>query len=430
LRLSVACNFEDALIDGLAGYPVTELYGKVTADHAGGGRPSFYLPEVNRAKVERTVRKAHAAGIEFNYLMNASCMGNTEYTRHGQKKIRETLDWVAEIGCDSVTVGTIFMLQLIKRCYPTLKVRISAHRFTDPPRKAAFWQEHGADCVVLNETAFAREFSVLRAIREAVSIDLSLIVNNSCRHDCAIAGTHSSSMAHGSQKQKGIKQNFPLDYHMLFCLDYRLKDPVHFVRANWIRPEDTHLYEELGIDNFKIVERNSPTPELLRRVKAYSERRYDGNLLDLVLPFAYPEESYQSAESKAVFSLKRGIRHFVKPSQMNITRYPLLVKLGLRMGLMYPRKGPSALVLDNRKMDGFMDRFIEQGCIDVDCETCRYCHAFAEKAFTADPEYVTDVQGMFGELFDDMHAGGFWQFKLRDLVPLARKALPSPRKRA
>ena len=93
MRLSVACNFEDALIDGLEGYPVHEVYGKVTADHAGGGRPSFYLPQIDRKKVERTVARAHARGIEFNYLMNASCMGNTEYTRHGQRQIRETLDW-------------------------------------------------------------------------------------------------------------------------------------------------------------------------------------------------------------------------------------------------------------------------------------------------------------------------------------------------
>lgn len=427
MRLSVACNFDDALIDGLAGLPVQELYGKVTADHAGGGRPSFYLPTVDRTKVERTVRRAHAAGIEFNYLMNATCMGNTEYTRHGQRMIRETLDWVAGIGCDSVTVGTIFMLQIVKRCYPTLKVRVSAHRFTDTPRKARFWEEHGADCIVLNETAFAREFAVLRAIRASVSCDLSLIVNNSCRQDCAIAGTHACSMAHASQVQRGQRRNFAIDYHMLFCLDYRLSDPVHFVRANWIRPEDLHLYEAMGFESFKIVERNTPTQVLLTRVRAYADRRFDGNLLDLVLPFAYPEEAYDTREAREVYGIRRGLKHFVRPGQMNVTRYPILVKLGLRMGLLYPRKGKAALVLDNRKLDGFIERFKEKGCADIDCEDCRWCHEWAARAFQVDPDYKAEVQALFRQLFDEMHGGSFWEFRLRDLVGLTRLALPGPR---
>ena len=55
MKLSVACNFDEALLDGLAGYPVYEIYGKLTSDYFGGGRPSFYLPEVNRRRLERYV---------------------------------------------------------------------------------------------------------------------------------------------------------------------------------------------------------------------------------------------------------------------------------------------------------------------------------------------------------------------------------------
>jgi collagenase-like PrtC family protease len=432
LRLSVACNFDDALIDGLAGQPVYEVYGKVSEDHAGGGRPSFYLPKVGRADVERTVRRVHKRGIQFNYLLNASCMGNTEYTREGQHKIRETLDWVSEIGVDSITVGQIYLLQMIKSCYPKLKVRISAHRFTDSVRKARFWEDHGADCIVLNETAFAREFAALRAIREAVSCDLSLIVNNSCRQDCAIAGTHASSLSHGSQKQRGQKRALPLDYHMLFCLDYRLREPVNYVRANWIRPEDLHHYEAMGLDNFKIVERNTPTPELLRRVRAYSSRRYDGNFFDLVLPFNYPAESYTTKSARDAYGWKRAFKHFFRPTQINVTRVPKLARLGKRMALLYPRKGPSALHLDNRKLDGFIDRFLTKSCVAVDCEKCHYCHGFADRAVSIDPEYRKDVLAQYRGLFSDMNDGSFWSMSRRDFVEVkdlvrraASKVVPS-----
>ena len=421
MRLSVACNFDEALLDGLQGYPVYEVYGKVSEDYAGGGRPSFYLPKVDRPKVERFVARAHGMGVQFNYLLNATCMGNAELTREGQRKIRETLDWVAEIGCDSVTVGNILLLQLIKRCYPTLKVRISAHRFTDSPRKARFWEDHGADCIVLNEVSFHRELALLSTIREAVSCDLSLIVNNSCRQDCAIAATHACSLSHGSQHQ-GRAKAFPLDYHMLFCLHYRLSEPVNYIRANWIRPEDLHHYEAIGYDNFKIVERNTPTPELLRRVQAYTARRFDGNFFDLVLPFQYPETSYTTRASRDAYSLGRAVKHFVRPSQVNVTKIPRLAKLGRRMGLLYPRRGEAPLYLDNRALDGFMDRFLTTSCIDVDCESCRYCHRLAEKAVRIDPAYREEVLSDYAKLFEDMHTGAFWEMRPTDVFRAVRAA--------
>lgn len=429
MRLSVACNFDPSLLEQLADYPVYEVYGKVTADYAGGGRPSFYLPKADRSTVARFVREAHRRGIEFNYLLNASCMGNAEYTREGNRKIRETLEWVDELGVDSVTVGQIYLLQLVKRCHPRLKVRISAHRFTDSVRKARFWEDHGADCIVLNETAFAREFKALEAIRKAVSCDLSLIVNNSCRQDCAIAATHACSLSHGSQKRKG-KSDFPLDYHMLFCLDYRLREPVNYVRANWIRPEDLHHYEQMGFDNFKIVERNTPTSELIRRVHAYANRRYEGNFLDLVLPFQYPESAYDTEAAREAYGLRRAVKYFFKPSQVNVTKVPKLAELGRKMGLLYPRKGESALRLDNRELDGFIDRFLQQSCIDVDCEKCRYCHRVAERALTIDPEYRREVLARYEDVFEDMHGGRFWETpNARDLVDVGRLAWKAARAR-
>ena len=41
MKLSVACNFDDALLDGLRDYPVYEIYGKLTSDYFGGGRPEI-----------------------------------------------------------------------------------------------------------------------------------------------------------------------------------------------------------------------------------------------------------------------------------------------------------------------------------------------------------------------------------------------------
>lgn len=246
MKFSVACNFDDALLDGLKPYPVYEIYGKLTTDHFGGGRPSFYLPSVNESKLKSYVEKYHGQHIAFNYLLNASTMGNMEFTRQGQRKIAEMFEWLEAMGVDSVTVATPFFLKLIKARYPRIKVRISSHRYTDDPRKIRFWADEGADYIVISEVGIYREFKVLEAMRKAAGdrVELQLIVNNWCRQDCAIAGIHAVSLNNASQKGS---RGFPLDYCSIFCNHIRLLDPVNYVRANWIRPEDLHYYEDLGV---------------------------------------------------------------------------------------------------------------------------------------------------------------------------------------
>jgi hypothetical protein len=209
--------------------------------------------------------------------------------------------------------------------------------------------------------------------------------------------------------------------HRLFCLDYRLREPVNYIRANWIRPEDLHHYEALGYDNFKIVERNTPTPVLLNRVRAYAARRYDGNLFDLVLPFQYPENAYTNEAARDAFSLKRAVRHFLRPSQVNVTRIPQVAELCGRMGLLYPmREDPPPLYLDNRKLDGFLDRFLDQSCIDLDCETCRYCHQWAQRTVEVDPAYREQVLAAYRKLFEDMNTGDLYEHGRGDFVELGR----------
>ena len=406
MKLSVACNFDEALLKGLAGYPVYEVYGKLTSDYFGGGRPAFYLPEVNRARLEQTVKTAHANGIQFNYLLNASAMGNTEFTKTGQRKMEEMLDWVDGAGVDSITVANVYFLRLIKKRHPRLNVRVSSHRFTDTPRKVRFWVDHGADVIVVSEVGVHREFATLIAMKEAAgNVGLQLIVNNWCRQDCAIAGNHAVALSAASQKKN---RGFPLDYCSILCNQMRLLEPVHYIRANWIRPEDLHHYEKIGYDTFKIVERNTPTQILLERVKAYSERRYDGNLLDLVQNYAYPKDKL-GVVGKDASSLKRMFKYFIKPFTINLLRFRKLVDFGHAASMLYPREGENPVMVDNRALDGFLDRFLEKNCQSTDCNKCRYCHEWAARSVRIDPAYKQKLEPMYEDLMNDIEGGAFWE---------------------
>ncbi|PLY00896.1 MAG: peptidase U32 [Desulfuromonas sp.] len=405
MRLSVATNFDPELIEQCRDYPVTELFGKLQSDAVGGGRAPYQLGKVSRRKLEAHVRHCNVAGIAFNYLLNASCLGNREITRKGQQEINRLLDWVSGIGVTSVTVATPFMLQLVKARHPHLKVRISVFGGVDRVRKAQMWEEMGADCIVLDSILVNRELETLRQIRQSLSCDLELMANNNCLTGCAMSPMHMNALAHSGQAWHANK-GFFIDWCFLKCTEMKLRDPVNYIRSEWIRPEDLPVYEEMGYDLFKIAERDIPTEMMMARVKAYSERRYDGNLLDLIQPYGF--KGIRQDHHYYRHGLGWLLRFILRPALANPLRMLPLKRLAELRGMTRPIEGEPPVTIDNRALDGFMERFKTDSCIGVDCEECRWCHEFAEKAVKIDERNREAALAAYDELFESLHGGSMW----------------------
>lgn len=423
MRLSVATNFESALIAGIRNYPVLELYGKLRQDAIGGGRAPYQLAHVSRKQLARHVKEAHEAGIGFNYLLNSSCLGNREITRRGQRDIDKLLAWICAIGVDSVTVAIPYLLKLIKTRYPQLKVRISLFAGVDRVRKAQMWEDLGADCIVLDSILVNRELKTLEKIRKSVGCDLELLVNNNCLMGCALSPSHMNTIAHSAQSCHENK-GFFIDWCYLQCTEMKLRDPVNYIRSEWIRPEDLHVYENLGYDRFKIVERDIPTEMLVMRVKAYAERRFDGNLLDLIQPFGF------KGIKKSDRYYRRGLgwllRFLVRPGLVNPLRMLLLKRLADLRCMTRLVEDQQPVTIDNRALDGFIERFREAGCRDVNCPECRWCHKFADRAVRFHGDAREKSLAAYAELFEVLHDGSMWTFGTRRANrPCDTKTCPS-----
>jgi collagenase-like PrtC family protease len=409
MKLSVATNFDPELIEAIKDYPVIELFGKLREDAVGGGRAPYQLSPVTQKRVADHVRHARQHGINFNYLLNASCMANREMTRKGQKAIDDLLEWVSSIGVTAVTVATPYMLRLVKTRYPKMRVKISIFGGIDRVRKAQMWEELGADCIVLADMLVNREFEVLRQIRKSVKCDLELIANNNCLMGCIFFPMHNDSLSHAGQSWHGNK-GFFIDWCFFKCTEMKLRDPVNYLRSGWIRPEDLHIYEELGYDLFKITERDIPTSVMVGRVKAYAERRYEGNFLDLVQPYGFKgvkgdERYYRNFKGPGWF-----LRFVLRPGKLNILKWPLIKRLIDLRSMTQPIEGKVPVYIDNRALDGCIDRFHKEGCRDIDCEKCRWCHEFTEKAVSIDEINRTQALSAYDEVFKAMQDGSMWRY--------------------
>lgn len=357
MKFTVGTNWQDDLIPRVKRDSVRELYGKLASDFVGGGRPAYISANPSKEKVRSHIRQAHQNGMEFNYLLSAACLGNKEFTIPGRKKIRQLLDWIVSMDVDSVTVAIPYLLQLIKKQYPQLKVCISSFANVNTIQRARYWQDLGADLITLDEFTLNRDFQLLRQIRNSVSCELQLIANNGCLYNCPFVDYHYTSLSHSSQS-KDASGGFLIDYCVFNCKYLRIVNPVNFIRADWIRPEDIHFYEDVGIDSLKLVDRTRPTETIALVVESYDKREYNGNLLDLL--FINYSDSYSTISAN------------------------------------------SPVYIDNRKLDGFIEHLIKNDCHLKICCECGYCQEVAKQAVKVDSNYQKKTVEEYKNILDNL----------------------------
>jgi len=299
-----------------------------------------------------------------------------------------------------VTVSVPSLLERIKKQYPCFYVRVGVFAQVGDVQKAQAWEALGADGITLNPLVVNRNFERLRAIRGAIKCDLQLIPNADCLASCFMAPYHMVGLSHASQSWGSP---FMIDYCFLKCTALKLQEPVNYIRSVWIRPEDLHRYEALGYDAFKLLERNAPTAVMVRRVKAYAERRYEGNLLDLIQPYAYrssdPPKRYWGG------GLLWNAWYCLWPFLVDPKRLLKFRRLAERRGMLRPPP-EQGVFIDNRKLDGFLASFPQERCAIQDCAACRYCFEWAARVVQIEPSYRRDCLALYQEILEDLCGGG------------------------
>ncbi|MFA5231458.1 MAG: U32 family peptidase [Candidatus Omnitrophota bacterium] len=365
LKISVSTNWQNDLIPLVSRESVDEFYGKLAQDFVGGGRPAYSIPQVSRKAAAFHINEAKRFGRAFNYLLNATCLNNMELTRQGQKEICFLMDWLEGLGVERCTVAIPYLLEMIKKRYPKFKVYISTSSRVDSLERARHWEDLGADGIILDSVSVNRDFQLLRQLRSEVKCELVLIANVNCLYGCPFKNYHCTAISHASQSGAASK-GFFMDYSSLMCGYLRVKHPVNFIRADWIRPEDISLYERIGIDRIKLVDRTMSTEFIAAVTTAYINRRYEGNLLDL----------FANCRKKLMYNKRdffRKMKYLFHPLQINLDQASKLKDLAFDI-----------FYLDNRALDGFLEHFVNNGCRLKSCQDCRYCQDLAERTIKVD----------------------------------------------
>ncbi len=312
--------------------------------------------------------------MKFSYLLNAPCMSNMEYEPTYHRKLIEHLQWISDIGSDYVIVTIPFLIQIIKEQFPNLKIRVSTISHVNSVNRAKFYESLGAD-EITPSIMINRDFKTLEKMQKAVKCKIVPLLTDGCLYQCPFRYYHYNLLGHSCQGDHQLGGNY-IDSCILNCSVIKFSDKTEVIKARWIRPEDLSHYEEIGIDTFKIAGRRMSTEWIIRAVKAFSSRKYEGNLVDIIQGFTMsigiendPHGKFQQAVDK---------------------------------------ESKSKLIIDNTKLDGFIEFFKKQDCISM-CDECKYCENWAEKAVLLDneqaPKYVESIQDYLDDLVTSREFG-------------------------
>jgi len=367
MRLLAPTNWDEDLIAPLSKMGAKiQIYGVLPTSMTGSGGSGPDIPKMTKEQAEDYIKLAHSVGLNFDYLLNAPCMNNMEWDEDTHRELLRHLEWISSIGVDSVTVAIPYLLELIKKQFPHLNVRVSTIAKVNSVARAQLFESLGADSITLDAN-INRDFKLLKAIKSTVKCELNVLMNNLCLYHCPYEYYHYSTLGHASQSYNPLN-GFRMDYCVLRCTIDRLCDTSQIIKARWVRPEDIHVYEEIGIDFFKISGRSMSTKWILNATAAYSSRQYQGNLYD-VLNALNPTINYASLGS-----------------------------LGTQITMI---GAPPKVYIDNQALDGFIDFFKKQDC-PSGCAHCDYCQKIADKVVRLDRHEVDQYIAGLKNFLDDL----------------------------
>ncbi|MGD9495582.1 MAG: hypothetical protein AB7Y46_04630 [Armatimonadota bacterium] len=279
---------DEPLVEVIADYTphIAEVYFP-WADMPSGRAPLAtrrgYTDWAAQRDLERDLLRLREMGMRLDLLFNAACYGGRAISEWLQNQVRSVLDYLeAGVGgADIVTTTSPFVARTVKRFFPDIEVRASVNMRIGTVKGMQYLadvfdsyhvqREHNRDLEYLRE---------LKGWAEGAGKRLIMLANSGCMIHCSGQSFHDNMVAHEAEIDECRNVT---DWNAHTCWRF-LQDPANRVcvlQNTWVRPEDLHHYEGL-FDVVKLATRMHARPRAV--IDAYVNRRFRGNLLDLMEP--------------------------------------------------------------------------------------------------------------------------------------------------
>lgn len=296
MEFSVPYNGDIQLIDQLAGLQscggssIREVFLSGPQEHSGSGRIAH---NGNVEQFSRAVDKIHSAGFRVNLVMNSTCGGIGDYSDQYADYLRSYVVFATEeLGIEAMTIANPYLMSIVHECAPGIEISASVLGDIDCVERARAFERLGAS-VLTPDVSINRDLAMLERIKNETNLEMKLMVNEGCLHKCPYRKYHFNAMSHISANAanlgRGVSiEQFKAQVDMVagatffsMCGGDLERDPSQILKSGWIRPEDAESYGNISTF-FKVSGRTRPTHVIVRMVRAYMERSWEGDLLDIM----------------------------------------------------------------------------------------------------------------------------------------------------
>lgn len=248
---------------------IVEVYGTISERSLPHGRTSKSVRRIGKEEALFFKKKLDESNLKFTYLLNASMYDLSK------SEVKKEIDWI--INCfkpHSINIASLELMQYIRNNYEQIKINISTIAGIKQIKQLKEYDSIGISKVVLHHDGNRNieELKKFLQYAEARTIDIELMVNESCLFQCPKRAYHYMEIAKGNTDEQ---------FHH-WCNGKKLTNPNLLLMANYILPQDIAYYEELGVKNFKITGRSKSVEWLNTVMEAYIRDNDMENLMDLL----------------------------------------------------------------------------------------------------------------------------------------------------
>lgn len=256
---------------------VKSLFGSI-AKLTPTARSADRIPYLEWAQIDNFVRRALQYDISIRYTLNTSCIGSLQdfdFTwRH--KKLQEDIQELHNIGVHEWTITSPLLIGLIRGMFPQDFIEVSTIYEMTSPQEAAHLMRLGANAVNIS-TSINRKPSAISHITKT-GIMVSVLANEACLFRCPWRRECYNLSSHDSMRSDELFGSYPFAH----CNNYRIDNPVEWVKSRMILPSWMAVYQqEFGINWFKIAYRTHPYEVAIPILEYYMKQQDPPNLLDL-----------------------------------------------------------------------------------------------------------------------------------------------------
>lgn len=352
----IGCNFDLDLLEGIKKLndvdpdsQINEIYGSDRRFAFLTGRPSYRVPDIDKPFFKKYLSKCNEYSIQFNYCLNTIYPGSKRFLLKNKLKIIKLVQFLEKTGVSRITIANPILAEIVREASNSIKIEISSIAHIESITQIRVWDERFNIDKICFSTNKNRSINFLHnAVKlcNKYNIVINLLVNEFCingpflknensfgtnciyRDSCVLCHAENETM-----EDALLFNNYPMER----CIQSRI-NPLTWLKALFIRPEDIEKYARIGINHFKITGRTGTTEYIISTAEKYIKKSSNGNLLKLWKPL----ESINSNTKE------KEVNHHI--------------------------------FIDNKKLDNFIDFWFnnpDHECSNEICsETCNYCNTF------------------------------------------------------